>query len=280
MLIGFAIGAIIYFWHPESLEGGFSEKIFFYGLLPQIIFEGGYNLKKSRLFQNFSYISIYGLLGTMVSFFVILGLTKLINDWGWVRKFDDLSIVVVLSMKNILLYSATICATDSVAALTMIKPDKFPKLFSIVFGEGMVNDAVAIILFRSVADLYSGESGEGQLELHDIISIIEQFLLNLVCSLLIGIVTGLFCTWVFKKLRALTEDHENYVLEIVLSYLFGILSYGWSELLEFSGVISVLVCGSTMAHFNFYNLSRNGQLLTGYTTSAIQSLLQIHLIRS
>lgn len=34
----------------------------------------------------------------------------------------------------ILLYSATICATDSVAALTMIKPQKFPKLFSIVFG--------------------------------------------------------------------------------------------------------------------------------------------------
>jgi len=29
----------------------------------------------------------------------------------------------------------------------MIKPDKYPKLFSVLFGEGMVNDAVAIILF-------------------------------------------------------------------------------------------------------------------------------------
>lgn len=263
-MIGFAIGGLIFWQHPETFESGFSEKIFFYGLLPQIIFEGGYNLKKSRLFQNFSYISIYGVLGTLVSFFVVLGLTKLINDWGWVRKFDDISVVVVLSMKNILLYSATICATDSVAALTMIKPDKYPKLFSIVFGEGMVNDAVAIILFRSVAELYAGEGGGGELEIHEIITIIENFLLNLVCSLLIGIGSGLFCTWVFKKLRKLTEDHENYVLEIVLSYLFGILSYGLSELWEFSGVISVLVCGITMAHFNFYNLSRNGQLLTGY----------------
>jgi|694.fasta_scaffold82083_3 hypothetical protein len=47
-------------------------------------------------------------------------------------------------------YSATISATDSVAALTLIKASEFPKIFSIIFGEGMVNDAVAIILFKVV----------------------------------------------------------------------------------------------------------------------------------
>jgi len=46
-----------------------------------------------------------------------------------------------------MIYSATICATDSVAALAMINSDKYPKLFSVIFGEGMVNDAVSIILF-------------------------------------------------------------------------------------------------------------------------------------
>jgi NhaP-type Na+/H+ or K+/H+ antiporter len=51
-------------------------------------------------------------------------------------------------------YSATICASDSVAALTMIKPNKYPKLFSIVFGEGMINDAVAIILFKVVGGIF------------------------------------------------------------------------------------------------------------------------------
>jgi sodium/hydrogen exchanger-like protein 6/7/sodium/hydrogen exchanger 8 len=37
-----------------------------------------------------------------------------------------------------------------VAALTLINPAQYPKLFSIIFGEGMVNDAVAIILFKVV----------------------------------------------------------------------------------------------------------------------------------
>jgi NhaP-type Na+/H+ or K+/H+ antiporter len=49
-----------------------------------------------------------------------------------------------------MIFAATICATDSVAALTMIKADLYPKLFSVVFGEGMVNDAVSIIIFMAV----------------------------------------------------------------------------------------------------------------------------------
>jgi sodium/hydrogen exchanger-like protein 6/7/sodium/hydrogen exchanger 8 len=57
---------------------------------------------------------------------------------------------VKLGVKQILLQSATICATDSVAAITLISSDKYPQLFSVVFGEGMVNDAVSIILFKAV----------------------------------------------------------------------------------------------------------------------------------
>ena len=52
-----------------------------------------------------------------------------------------------------LVYSSTVCATDSVAALTLISSDRYPKLFSVVFGEGMVNDAVSIILFDAVVKL-------------------------------------------------------------------------------------------------------------------------------
>ena len=41
---------------------------------------------------------------------------------------------MTLNTSLLLLYSATICATDSVAALTMVKSEKYPKLFSIIFG--------------------------------------------------------------------------------------------------------------------------------------------------
>lgn len=44
-----------------------------------MIFAGGYNLKKRKFFENFLYISLYGVVGTVVTFGIILGLTFLIN---------------------------------------------------------------------------------------------------------------------------------------------------------------------------------------------------------
>ena len=46
-----------------------------------------------------------------------------------------------------------LCATDTVAALTIVKEKSFPTLNSILFGEGVVNDAVAILLFHAVEEL-------------------------------------------------------------------------------------------------------------------------------
>ena len=49
--------------------------------------------------------------------------------------------------------SSVLCATDTVAAMSLIKPEKYPVLNAVLFGEGIINDAVAIILFRTVSEL-------------------------------------------------------------------------------------------------------------------------------
>lgn len=54
-------------------------------------------------------------------------------------------------------------------------------------------------------------------------------------------------------------------------YIFGIMSYMLAEILEMSGVITVLVCGICLAHFNFYNLSVTGQIATGYLILLIKN---------
>ena len=55
--------------------------------------------------------------------------------------------------KECLLLASVLCATDTVAALTIVKEKSFPTLNSILFGEGVVNDAVAILLFHAVEEL-------------------------------------------------------------------------------------------------------------------------------
>lgn len=86
ILIGFAFGGLLYLL-GDITKIDFDEELFFYALLPPMIFAGGYNLKKKDFGKNFKYILIYGLVGTIVSFGVIFGLTFAINKLDWIIPF-------------------------------------------------------------------------------------------------------------------------------------------------------------------------------------------------
>lgn len=70
----------------------------------------------------------------------------------------------------------------------------------------------------------------------------------------------------FKHSQFLTS---NPVIEVTMLYLFGFMSYVIAEIFDMSGVITVLVCGISLSHFNFYNLSTTGKIATGVTFQTI-----------
>ena len=55
-----------------------------------------------------------------------------------------------LSLQEAMIISACLAAADEVSALSLIKSSEYPKLSAILFGEGVVNDAISILLFHSV----------------------------------------------------------------------------------------------------------------------------------
>jgi NhaP-type Na+/H+ or K+/H+ antiporter len=117
-------------------------------ILPPIIFAAGYNLKKKNFIHNFGYITLFGVLGTLISFVV---LSAQIIFWN--NLLHDNSSTLKLRTKECLLLASILCATDTVAAISIVKEKTFPTLNSILFGEGVVNDAVSILLFRAVERL-------------------------------------------------------------------------------------------------------------------------------
>lgn len=80
------------------------------------------------------------------------------------------------------------CASDTVAALTLIG-EKHDKVFSVIFGESMMNDAVSIILFRSVSHIGSSSRFDMEIALH----ILGNFLYILLASVAVGILFGMAC---------------------------------------------------------------------------------------
>lgn len=93
--------------------------MFFTIILPPIIFAAGYNLRKKQFFNNFGLICYFGVAGTLVSFGVIACFSLLFNNLLFTEGFR-------LSVQEILQLSAVLCATDTVAALTLVKESQFP----------------------------------------------------------------------------------------------------------------------------------------------------------
>ena len=60
-----------------------------------------------------------------------------VSMFGWCLQ-DSLALGVIFA------------ATDSVAVLQVLRPDRAPLLYSLVFGEGVINDATAVALLRAV----------------------------------------------------------------------------------------------------------------------------------
>lgn len=54
-----------------KFQAAFSPEIFFNILLPPIIFNAGYQMKKKQFFRNFGTIIAYAVLGTVISAFVV-----------------------------------------------------------------------------------------------------------------------------------------------------------------------------------------------------------------
>ncbi len=81
ILLGLLTSFILFWAQGFKQEGtfGFDESIFFTLILPPIIFAAGYNLKRRRFFSNFGGITLFGVLGTILTFFSIAGLNIWMN---------------------------------------------------------------------------------------------------------------------------------------------------------------------------------------------------------
>jgi NhaP-type Na+/H+ or K+/H+ antiporter len=143
--------------------------------------------------------------------------------------------------------ASLLCSSDVIAAISIIKYDEQPKLFSLVFGEGIVNDAVAIILFNTVSLAIT----EG-VTTSTPIQIVFSFLSLGLGSLGIGVLFGLLASYILKRMRFLTVSS---VKETLLIFAFGYVAYATGELVHMSGIISLLTSGVVMAHYGWYNLS-------------------------
>uniref|UniRef100_A0A8C0VDN7 Sodium/hydrogen exchanger n=1 Tax=Cyanistes caeruleus TaxID=156563 RepID=A0A8C0VDN7_CYACU len=227
----------------------FDPEVFFNILLPPIIFHAGYSLKKRHFFRNLGSILAYAFLGTAVSCFIIGNLM-----YGVVKL---MKLVGQLSDKfyytDCLLFGAIISATDPVTVLAIFNElHADVDLYALLFGESVLNDAVAIVLSSSIVAYQPTGENTHAFDAAAFFKSVGVFLGIFSGSFMMGAVTGVVTRLNVTKF---TKLHCFPLLETALFFLMSWSTFLLAEACGFTGVVAVLFCGITQAHYTYNNLS-------------------------
>ena len=206
-------------------------------------------MKRQRFFQNAGYVSLFGILGTIICFLVNAVCAFYLSSWGVIKDIHGNEILFTL--KDVVIFGSVLSASDTVAAISVISEDEAPVMRGILLGEGVINDAVAIILFQSALrlDLNTLDAGTMGMYVVDIAYIC-------VSSVLIGVLFGLISAAMTRKFR----HFNNYPpIEVAMLFFVGYLGYLISFALDISGVISILTTAIMMGHYTWYNISEEAR---------------------
>ncbi|XP_048225632.1 sodium/hydrogen exchanger 2 isoform X2 [Ricinus communis] len=231
----------------------FSEDLFFLYLLPPIIFNAGFQVKKKHFFKNFTTILLFGILGTVISFCLIsLGAFLLFKRIGFTS----------MDIQDFLAAGAILSATDSVCTLQVLSQDETPFLYSVVFGEGVVNDATSIVLYNAVQSM-NFDNIDGTIAL----KLLGNFFYLFFTSTALGLGVGLLSAFIIKTLYFGRHSTDR---EVALMMLMAYSSYMLAELLNLSGILTVFFCGIVMSHYTWHNVTESSRITTKNGKGAMQ----------
>ncbi|XP_075747247.1 na[+]/H[+] hydrogen exchanger 3 isoform X5 [Rhipicephalus microplus] len=228
----------------------FDPEIFFNIILPPIIFNAGYSLKRKFFFRNLGTIMTYAFVGTTISCFVV-GVIM----YAFLMFMPHLD----FTFNNCLYFGAIISATDPVTVLAIFHDLHVDvNLYALVFGESILNDAVAIGLVSAISS-YEENNNEGkEFEVAAAFKAFGNFVYIFLCSFMIGSVTGCVTALISK----FTKLCDFPLLESCLFVLMSYTSFLIAEALDLTGIVAVLFCGICQAHYTYNNLSIESRLRT------------------
>ncbi|UZJ57426.1 hypothetical protein CBS101457_006746 [Exobasidium rhododendri] len=258
LFAGMFVGAALRIGPGEEVQKmlSFSNTIMLNVLLPPIILASGYDLRQENFFRNFGTILTFAFAGTFISAIVVGVIVYL---WSLLHL-ESLS----LSLLECLIFGSTLSATDPVTILAIFNTYKVdPQLYSVIFGESILNDAVSIVMF-DVLTTFRGKA----ISIASLFHGLGLFLFVFTFSMALGVAFGLVCSLMLKHSRLSSYPP----LESCLVTLVAYTSYFFSNGVTMSGIVSLLFCGITLKHYAYHNMSRRTQRATRYIFQTLANL--------
>ena len=220
--------------HLNVDDLSFNEDLFLCILLPPIIFEAALSVNKHQFRRRRLAIFMFAAIGTILSTFM----TGIIVHFGS-YYFSTITIPLLDSF----IFGALISSIDPVAilsVLTSLNLTERDTIYIMVFGESLLNDGVAITLFKTLLAHYDSESSDVTAD--EVLGTIADFLIVGVGSILIGLICGfaaLIYFWFLRKKLTPT-------MEVGSFFLWAGIPYYICDECNLSGIVAIVTIGFFM----------------------------------
>lgn len=215
-------------------------------VLPPILYAAAVNVPITDFKRNFRVIS--GLSVTLVALSAIV-IGFLLH---WLMPGLPLAAGIALG--------AVVSPPDAVAATSIGKRLGLPpKLVTVLEGEGLVNDATALVLLRSAIAAIGGSV--------TIFGVAGDFVYAVALALVVGLVVGVVTVYARARI-------DQPTLTTAISFVVPFLAYLPAEALHASGVLAVVVAGLVTGVKSTMHLSAQDRISERMNWRTIQLLLE------
>ena len=207
----------------------FDDGLFLCMLLPAIVFEAALSGNKTVFRKRRLSILMFAVTGTIVSTLLTGFMVYYFLLW-----FSTIKIPLLDS----LIFGALISSIDPVAILSVLKSLNFSEtdtIFVLVFGESLLNDAISITVFHSLARRCNADEWDWDF----VWEILIDFLLAGFGSILVAMFCAGLSLLYFHTFRNLI----NPPMEVASFFIWALIPYYICDGLEWSGIVALVTMG-------------------------------------
>ncbi len=197
------------------------DETLLHGMLSFLLFAGALHIDLDRLRRQKWIIGTLATVGTIGSTFSIG-----ILAWFLLARLN-----IGLPLMHCLLFGALISPTDPIAVLGILKKAEVPEsLETIICGESLFNDGVAVVVFLVLLQIAAGG--------HDITTgtVALLFAKEALGGIIYGLVIGGIAYGMLKSV-------DNYQVEVLITLALVAGGYAMADTLHLSGPIAIVVAG-------------------------------------
>ena len=246
ILVG-VTGGLILQYLPHN-DFSFDGDMFLRVMVPPIVFEAALSIDKSSLFLHFGPIIIYSILGTIFSTF----LTAAIVAKGSFLLPNE--VCPTIPFVESLTFGALISSIDPIAVLSVLNSmgmDDTDAIYVLIFGESLLNDGVAIVLFQTLVHFLDDAL---VIDGHAAWAAACHFVVVGVGSVFIGLISGACCTCYFYFMRGM----QTPLVEVLIFLCWAFIPYYICDGVEWSGIVAIVAAGLVMDLYVVGQTSKTG----------------------